>query len=77
VNSGTTTNVNSGTTTNVSSGTTTFVGAGDTLVMFTDSTGYTGIGARNLELLLPAVPDTAGICVGCAYWDGADLKRKQ
>jgi len=75
--SGTTTNVNSGTTTNVSSGTTTFVGAGDTLVMFTDSTGYTGIGARNLELLLPAVPDTAGICVGCAYWDGADLKRKQ
>ena len=73
---GVTTSV-AGTTTNVFSGTKTTVSSGDSLILYTDSLGYTRIDARNLELLLPAVPDTAGICVGCAYWDGADLKRKQ
>jgi len=77
VNAGTTMNVFSGTTTTVTAGTKTTVTSGDSLILYTDSLGYTRIDARNLELLLPAVPDTAGICVGCAYWDGADLKRKQ
>jgi len=73
---GVTTNVG-GVTTNVNAGNKTTVSSGDSLILYTDSLGYTRIDARNLELLLPAVPDTAGICVGCAYWDGADLKRKQ